>query len=219
LLFFKRKRKENRDDGEPGMWLVVGLGNPGQKYLLTRHNIGFMVIDHFLRSVGTPPIKSQKKAETALLKFEGESVLMVKPQTYMNLSGQSVQALMAYYKVPVDRILVIQDDVDQEFGAIKFQKDRGAGGHRGIDNISQLLGRKDYARLKIGVDRPPHPAMETADYVLQNFSPSEMEILPDIIERACDGIESFVLDGYQKTINEYNRKNWRDKGEGKTEKR
>ena len=197
------------------MHLIVGLGNPGKNYLFTRHNIGFIAVDVFKESFDpVPSEKSEQKALTYKISFEGNDILLVKPQTYMNLSGESVRGLMAYYKIPIENILIIHDDIDSRFGSIKFQKARGAGGHNGIRSIHELLGTDQYARLKLGVGRPLNPNQSVEDYVLQNFSTEEKDHLEDYMIRVCDAIESFVKDGFEKASNLHNKKlNYHDQKE------
>jgi PTH1 family peptidyl-tRNA hydrolase len=187
------------------MWLVIGLGNPGAKYSLTRHNIGFMALDVFASGTGSPKWREEQQALVLRLKIEGVETIFAKPQTFMNLSGESVQALMAYYKIPLEKILVVHDDIDQGYGAIKLHKNRGAGGHNGLKSINQMLGTQDYLRLKLGVGRPPNPKMDVASYVLQNFSQEETTHLHDFLNVAGDAIESMVLNGYDKTATKFTR--------------
>ncbi len=189
------------------MWLVVGLGNPGCKYVLTRHNVGFMVMDAWMNSLNAGNYRDEHKAETKKFKLEvdgkSEEILVVKPQTFMNLSGESVQALMAFYKIPLTHLLVVHDDIDQPLGSMKFQKNRGHGGQNGVKNISQLIGM-DYCRLKIGVGRPEHPGFDIADYVLSAFSKEEDKVLKPIVEKAIDGIECFIFKGLDQASTDFN---------------
>lgn len=186
------------------MYLIVGLGNPGTKYALTRHNIGFMALDLFSTSIGASSAwKEEHKALTLKVTIDGEQVMLAKPQTFMNLSGQSVQALMTFYKIPLEKVLVLHDEIDQAFGQMKFNKNRGHGGHNGIRNISELMG-PDYARLRLGVGRPAHPEMNVADYVLQKFSEEEMSKMPDFMNKAGDAIEAFIFEGLQKASSQFN---------------
>lgn len=190
------------------MWLVAGLGNPGNQYQMTRHNVGFMVIDSWLTSLGEKNFRSEHKAETKKIKLEGKNstveVLVAKPQTYMNKSGESIQALMNFYKIPMENLLVIHDDIDQPFGAIRFHKNRGHGGQNGIKNISEVLGSQDYARLKVGVGRPSHPDFDIGDYVLSSFSKTELPDLQEIIEKSCDAIECFIFKGLNQASTDFN---------------
>ncbi len=186
------------------MWMIVGLGNPGAKYALTRHNVGFIALDAFATSLQAMTWQEQSKAHINKFRLEDKQVLLVKPLTFMNLSGQSVQALMEYYKVDISNLLVIQDDIDQEFGKLRFHFDRGHGGHNGIRNISELLGTAAYARLKIGVGRPTNPHMDVASYVLEKFNASEEAEIPSLMNRVGDAIESFVFDGFESAANKFN---------------
>lgn len=186
------------------MWLIVGLGNPGTQYALTRHNIGFMAADYLNEGFGGGPFKTEHKGLVSKVNTDNGQLVLLKPQTFMNLSGQSVQSVLNFYKIPVERMIVIQDDIDQAFGKLRFHKNRGHGGHNGIRNITELLGTSDYIRLKMGVGRPPHPNMAVADYVLQKFSEEEMQQVPDFINHACDAIEYICKEGIQKASTQYN---------------
>jgi PTH1 family peptidyl-tRNA hydrolase len=197
------------------MKLIVGLGNPGPKYALTRHNIGFLAMDALNEIHGGGTWKSEHKAETVKLRFGSESALIAKPQTFMNLSGQSVVALMQFYQIAKADLLVVQDEVDLPFGGMKFVTKRGAGGHNGIRNITELTGGDDYARLRLGVGKPPNfvdddgkitrSSMPVADWVLNNFSKDEVKALPDFISKACQGIEVFVTQGLANALNQFNQ--------------
>lgn len=187
------------------MWMVVGLGNPGGKYALTRHNIGFMALDAYASSVGGPRWKDERQAFVTRLKIDDVEVLFVKPQTFMNKSGESVRALMDYYKIPLEQIIVIHDDIDQGFGAIKIHKNRGPGGHNGLKSINEMLSTQDYVRLKLGVGRPANPKMDVAAYVLQNFAPEEQTHLHDFLSLAGDAIESLIFDGLSKAATKFTR--------------
>jgi peptidyl-tRNA hydrolase, PTH1 family len=198
------------------MKLIVGLGNPGTQYALTRHNIGFMAIDAFHHVHGGGSWKSEHKAETCRIRLGEEQILLAKPQTFMNLSGQSVQAMMAFHKIEKTDILICHDEVDIKFATMKFQVNRGHGGHNGIRNIHELLGGNDYARLKLGVGRPPQyidddgkvtrPTMEVVDWVLKQFSKEEFKAMPDFLSNSCDAIECFIKDGLEKASNRFNQK-------------
>lgn len=190
------------------MYLIAGLGNPGTQYQLTRHNIGFMAIDAWAQSLNAGSFRAEHKSETKKLKLEisqkSEEIILVKPQTYMNKSGEAIQALMNFYKIPLKNLLIIHDDIDQNYGSMKFQKNRGHGGQNGVRNISELLGSADYARLKIGVGRPTHPGFDIGDYVLSSFNKEEQAQLNKIIEKACNGIECFIFKGLAQASNEFN---------------
>lgn len=186
------------------MWLIVGLGNPGNQYALTRHNIGFMAVDYLLKGLGNPPSKNQFKAEIFQTKIANHPVIFCKPQTYMNLSGESVQPLLGFYKIPQDHLIVIHDEIDQPFGKLKIQKNRGHGGHNGIKSVSGLLGSADYIRVRMGIGRPANPNVPVPDYVLQKFTAEEFEKLPDFLNLAGDAVESLLIDGVQKASTKFN---------------
>ncbi len=186
------------------MWMIVGLGNPGAKYAFNRHNIGFLTIDLIHKSYGKPNWKNQDKALVCKVELNGSACLLVKPQTFMNLSGESVVSLMQFYKIPLDHICIIQDDIDQNYGQIKFQTNRGHGGHNGIKSITELTGSNQYIRLKIGVGRPPIPQMDIADWVLQNFSKDEMNSLAKLMQLSVEAIESLIENGISKASSKYN---------------
>ena len=187
------------------MHLIVGLGNPGSKYEFTRHNIGFLVIDRYLSNLSTSE-KSEQKSLTYRTEVGGLPVLFVKPQTYMNLSGEAVRGLMAFYKIPLENLLVIHDDIDQNFLSMKFQKNSSSGGQNGINSIHQLLGTQDYTRLKLGIGRSPFPKQSTADWVLQKFAPTEAEALDSWLNECCRAINIFVTQGYEKAASQFNLK-------------
>jgi PTH1 family peptidyl-tRNA hydrolase len=186
------------------MWMIVGLGNPGSKYAFNRHNVGFMLTDVLAHNLSQEKWQTDKKAHTLKVQWHKEQCLLVKPQTYMNKSGEIVISLMQFYKIPIENIVVVQDDIDQSFANIKLQKNRGHGGHNGIRNISELLNTSDYIRLKIGVGRPSIPQMDVADWVLQNFGGEEMALMPQILQKGCEAIESLILDGFPKASSIYN---------------
>ncbi len=188
------------------MFLIVGLGNPGSKYLLTRHNIGFMVLDRYFESAGGKAVwKDDKKALVCRAKIESHDVVFVKPQTFMNLSGEAVRPIMDFYKIDLDRILVIHDELDIGFGAIKVQRNRGPGGHNGLKSLNEHFGTQDYTRLKLGISKPPDSRWDIANWVLSNFFEEEASKLTEFLDRAGDAIESFVVDGYDKTATKFTR--------------
>ena len=194
------------------MKLIVGLGNPGPSYLMTRHNVGFMAVDALAEG------SFVKKRDSLIQKITlaGEPIFLAKPQTYMNLSGRPVCDLLRFYKIPLKDLLVVQDDVDQPFLKMKFQKNRGHGGHNGIRNIHDFLKTPDYARLKIGVGRPLNPpaekskegavALSTADYVLSPFSERERADLKSFLEKAAQAVICFIEKGFEKSAEEFNRR-------------
>ncbi len=189
------------------MWLIVGLGNPGVKYALNRHNIGFMTLDAWLQGLQGPSwsVDQDHRGLLARLSIDDEKVFFLKPQTYMNKSGESVRSVMDYFKIDADRLLVVQDDIDQSFGKMRFHKSRGHGGHNGIRNITEALGHDNYARLKLGVGRPENSNIQVADYVLQNFSDSEQAEIPALLNGACDAMECFIFEGLSKASTLFNK--------------
>ena len=185
------------------MKVIVGLGNPGSKYLFTRHNLGFIVIDALSENKN---FQNKYKSQIQKTEIGGSSILLVKPQTFMNLSGQAIREIIHFYKIALENLLVIHDDKDLPFGAIKFQVSRGHGGHNGIKNIHQELNSKDYFRLKMGVAVEKDEGIDTADFVLSSFSKHEKEKLPDLLDRGVKAIECFIKDGFHKASNQFNCK-------------
>jgi PTH1 family peptidyl-tRNA hydrolase len=174
------------------MFLVVGLGNPGTKYNMTRHNVGFMFLDYLATENGFKFSDSKWQAKAALSIFNQHKILFLKPETFMNLSGMSVVRAASYYKIIPERIVVIHDDLDLEVGRVKLAFNRGDGGHKGIRSISGQLGTKEFSRIKIGIGRP-QGRIPVENYVLSKFSQEEREILADLadlLERAL----SIILD-------------------------
>ncbi|MCB0394248.1 MAG: aminoacyl-tRNA hydrolase [Bdellovibrionales bacterium] len=188
------------------MWLVVGLGNPGPKYAGTRHNIGFMVLDRWAQKSNISSEKDEHKSKTARIKVGDEDVLIAKPLTFMNLSGEAVAKLLSFYKIPVEKMIVIHDEMDLDFGSIKIQKNRGPAGNNGLKSINQCLGTQDYARVRFGVNSPRPPQMDLADFVLQRFSPEQENDLDKLMDHAIDAAISFVKFGFEKTASQYSRK-------------
>lgn len=183
------------------MHLIVGLGNPGSKYLMTRHNIGFMAVDY----IHGDNFQSKWKSLYAKGSLAGHAVLLQKPQTYMNLSGEAVRPLMDFYKIEADKLIVIQDDIAMPFGALRLQKNRSTGGHNGIKDIHQKLGSPDYARLKVGVGMP-QGKQSVESHVLSNFSKDEQKYLPDLLQDIQVALEDFLSYGLDKAANKNNRK-------------
>lgn len=188
---------------DTNLHLVVGLGNPGEKYALTRHNIGFQFLD-FLASRNRLFFSSSKwQAQTVRAGLWGQAVLLAKPETYMNLSGQAVAALAGFYRVPVERILVIHDDIDLEVGRVRIVKSRGAGGHNGIRSLIEHLGDRAFVRIRVGVGRPPGP-MPVEHYVLSRFSPEESAQLQAVMERIEAGLRLILMEGPVVAMNAVN---------------
>lgn len=184
-------------------FLLVGLGNPGREYAGTRHNFGFMLIDRLAVRLNARGMKVQSKAIVMDARYEDHKIILAKPQTYMNLSGQSVQGLAHFYKIPFTNLMILSDDLDLPFGTIRIRASGGPGGQRGLSSILEKLGTKDIPRLRLGIDRPPG-RMEPADYVLQNFSRDDMQEISGILDRAADAALEFVTNGLNAAMNKYN---------------
>ncbi len=185
------------------MKLVAGLGNIGEKYTWTRHNVGFMVVDKWAIQ-NDITFKENKKLLCNLVKFKkgSEDIILIKPTTYMNLSGDAISSVMSYYKIAVEDLLVIYDDLSIELGKIRFRPDGSDGGHNGIKSIIKCLGTTNFARLKVGIG--PQPPIPAEDFVLQNFYKSQLDQLKPVLKTAVEGIEFYLDEGMQKTQNFYN---------------
>lgn len=203
MTFLFQKKTELLDAAAP--YLIVGLGNPGRDYRETRHNIGFMVIDRLGELIDCKLIKVQSKAIIGIGRIGDQKVILAKPQTYMNLSGQAVISLLHFYKIEPTRLIVAHDDVDLPFGQIRMRPGGGSAGQKGVGSIIEKLGSQEFARLRMGVGRPPGQR-EAADYVLKGFSKTDMEFLPEFISRGAGGLKSFVLDGIDNAMNKFNPK-------------
>lgn len=184
-------------------YLLIGLGNPGREYRDTRHNIGFMLIDHLTVRLNARGMKLQSKAIVISAHYEERKIILAKPQTYMNLSGQSVQGLLHFYKIPFENLLVAHDDLDLPFGTIRVRPAGGPGGQRGMASTIEKLGTKDFPRLRLGLGRPPG-RMDAKDYVLQNFSKDDFKLLPEILGHGADAALTFVVHGLNKAMNKFN---------------
>jgi len=180
-------------------YLLVGLGNPGQKYADTRHNVGFVVLDELAGRWGERLAVQKWEAMSCRVSRWGARLILVKPMTYMNLSGRSVAEFVNFYRIPAERVVVIHDDLDMHCGRLKLVAGGGAGGHNGIRSIAQHLGRSDFLRLKIGIGRPGkngvHPDFPIDQYVLSTMSREESELLLERIASIEDGLRCFIHDG------------------------
>lgn len=188
----------------PVTWLVVGLGNPGDKYENTRHNAGFMAIDQ-LADRGDFPVQRLKfHALTHQATISGQGVLVMKPTTYMNLSGDAVAEAAAFYKVDPEHILVLCDDVSLPVGKLRIRTSGSAGGHNGLKSIIQRLGTDKFPRVKIGVGGKPHPDYDMADWVLGKFVGPDKTAIDEATLRAAQAVECYLKDGPQKAMNQFN---------------
>ena len=189
----------------PVEWLVVFLGNPGDQYDNTRHNAGFRAADAFERKTGERIRRIRFKALTADLMCGGRRILAMKPQTFMNLSGEAVQEASHFYKVPLERILVVCDDVSLAPGVLRLRKKGSAGGHNGLKSIIYLLNSDQFPRIKMGVGGKPHPDYDMADWVLGRFSPEDAKIMDEAAQRCADAVESVLQDGFDKAQNKFSK--------------
>jgi len=184
-------------------YLIAGFGNPGRDYLNTRHNVGFLVIDRLCRKLDVFLGKLQANALTASYKDAHNRIILAKPQTYMNLSGQSVSGLLHFYKLPMEQLLVIHDDIDLPFGSLRIRPSGGSAGQKGLGSTIERLGSQDFARIRVGIGRPPG-RMDTADYVLQPFHTSEQQMLDSVLDTASEAALIFVREGLEPAMNRYN---------------
>ena len=185
------------------MKLIVGLGNVGNKYTFTRHNVGFMLADSFaLNNNLSFRDNTRLKCLMANLRTTTEDYLVIKPTTFMNLSGEAVRAVVDYYKIPIEDVLIVYDDLSLELGKIRFRPNGSDGGHNGIKSVIQHLGTKDIARLKIGIG--PQPNLPSEVFVLQNFTKEELDILKETLKKAKDGISCYFKEGIATAQNKYN---------------
>ena len=185
-------------------WLVVGLGNPGQKYANTRHNMGFLTVDLLAEKAGVKLNKVKFKSAYNILPFAGCKCLVMKPQTYMNLSGEAVREAVQFYKIPADHVLVIYDDVSLPVGKLRVRPTGSAGGHNGIKNIIVHLGTQDFPRVKIGTGAPAGGGADMIDWVIGEPSKAEKQVLLESFEKAVDAAACIIEHGCQKAMNDFN---------------
>jgi len=185
-------------------YLIVGLGNPGRKYEQTRHNVGFWVVEELAKRHGMAErSRKERKAIVTDGEINGKRVILAKPQTYMNLSGESVRALLDFYKLPVEQVIVVHDDLDTPLGTLKLRKKGGHGGQNGIRNIIQHLGTQEFARVRFGIDRPPG-RMAAKDYVLQPFHGDDRILADQVTGTAADAIEFWLENGIEAAMSQFN---------------
>ena len=197
-MFFNRNRASGVE------WLVVGLGNPGDKYENTRHNVGFLTIDHIAEEQRVPVQKLKYRALTNTVELGGAKALLMKPVTYMNLSGEAVGEAARFYKIPADHVLVISDDVSLPIGKLRIRKGGSAGGHNGLKNIIQHLGTDQFPRVRVGVGQKPHPDYDLADWVLGKFQGEDKKVMDEAVKRAADAVECILKEGADRAMNRFN---------------
>lgn len=184
-------------------YLIVGLGNPGREYENTRHNVGFGVLDELARRYGLAFGKKERKAVVATGIIQGRKVILAKPQTFMNLSGEAVRALADFYKVEIERILIVSDDLDIPLGTLRLRKEGSAGGQRGLKSVIQHLGTQSFNRLRFGIGRPPGK-MAPKDYVLQVFRGDDAILTAEVTDHAADAVETWLTMGIELAMSRHN---------------
>lgn len=185
-------------------WLVVFLGNPGVRFAETRHNVGFMTAEVYEREHGVRIDRSKFKALTGRCLVGDAEVLLLKPQTFMNLSGDAVSQTMRFYKVPLERVLVVSDDVSLDVGKLRLRRSGSAGGHNGLKDIIAKCGGEGFPRIKIGVGQKPHPDYDMAQWVLSTFKDQDAEQIRSAVQRAAQAVDAVITQGMDKAMNEYN---------------
>ena len=197
-MFFDRNR------GSGAEWLVVGLGNPGEKYEHTRHNVGFLTVDELAERARVPVQRLKYRALTNTVELGGAKVLLMKPVTYMNLSGEAVGEAARFYKLPPERVLVISDDVSLPIGRLRVRRGGSAGGHNGLKSIIQHLGTDQFPRVKIGVGQKPHPDYDMADWVLSKFTGEDLKTITEAVKKAADAVACYIENGPDQAMNRFN---------------
>jgi PTH1 family peptidyl-tRNA hydrolase len=186
-----------------GPYLIAGLGNPGRAFERNRHNVGFMLLNRLSIKLGEKFGKVESKALVSKATYQGERVILVKPQTYMNNSGAPVSSLVRFYKIPLENLLVAYDDVDLPLGSIRLRPSGGSAGQKGMQSIIERLGTEEFPRLRIGTGRPPGK-LDAADYVLQDFPAQETDLLNETLDRAIEASLTIIREGLDKAMNLYN---------------
>ena len=197
-MFFGKNRAAGPE------WLVVGLGNPGEKYENTRHNVGFLTVDQLADRANVPVQKLKHRALTNTAEVGGVRVLLMKPVTYMNLSGEAVGEAARFYKIPPDHVLVISDDVSLPLGKLRIRKGGSAGGHNGLKSIIQHLGTDQFPRLRLGVGEKPRPDYDMADWVLGRLQGEDWKAMEAAVDRAADAVECVLSQGVDAAMNRFN---------------
>lgn len=204
LFSLFKQIETKKEPTSPVSHIVVGLGNPGDKYKHTRHNAGFLALSYVSQKLGTDINKAKFKSLCTECNIAGKRVLLMLPQTYMNNSGEAVMAALDFYKLNPENILVIFDDISLPCGKIRIRKNGSAGGHNGIKSIIAHSGSENFARIKIGVGEKPHPEMDLADWVLSSFSKDEQKILFDKFSDVYSALELMLQDDTEKAMNNFN---------------
>lgn len=187
-------------------FVIAGLGNPGPQYQWTRHNAGFLFLDRLASQESIPVTRKTFSSLTGEWSYGGQRLILIKPQTFMNLSGRAVMQALQFHKLPLTQLIVVHDDLDLSFGSVRLKQGGGHGGHNGLRSIMEQLGMGDFIRLRIGIDRPPHG--DTSSYVLGNIPPNQMEQLPRILDGGRDMLEMMLKDGLPKAMSMNNNRNF-----------
>lgn len=187
------------------MKLIVGLGNPGEKYKHTRHNLGFLALDHFAAQIGAQINQKKKKTLYCKIRFQEQDLVLLKPQTFMNLSGEAVLYLASFLKIPPQEIIVLCDDTNLEFSSLRIRRSGSDGGHNGLKSLISSLNSDQFVRIRMGVGQPVSDSVELKDYVLHKFRPDEWREVPSILERASEALSTILSDSLEQAMNAYNR--------------
>jgi PTH1 family peptidyl-tRNA hydrolase len=195
-MCLKMKEKER--------WLIVGLGNPGRRYVHNRHNVGFQCVDQLARTHNLTFTKRQSRGWLAFGEIDERAIILLKPRTFMNESGRSVAPVSRFYHVPATRLMVIYDELDLELGSVRLRPKGGSGGHKGMRSVIAQLGSQDFPRVRIGIGRPPG-RMDPADYVLQSFREDERPVIEEIYDWVVSAVECWLREGIEITMTRFNR--------------
>lgn len=187
-------------------WLAVFLGNPGPKYEWTRHNAGFLTCDALAKKLGVNVNRARFKALTATCDIGGESVMLMKPQTYMNSSGEAAAEAARFYKIPPEHVIVVSDEVSLPVGRLRIRQKGSSGGHNGLKSIIDQLGSDQFPRIRLGVGAPPHPDYDMADWVLSVFRDQDAADIADAAKRAAEAVECYITEGPERAMNRFNTK-------------
>ena len=198
---FKKLESINNN---PIEYIIVGLGNPGKEYAHTRHNAGFIAIDKLAEKNSCSITKMKYKALIADCTIAGKRVLLMKPQTFMNLSGEAVTQAMNFYKIPPENVIIMFDDISLAVGKLRIRRKGSDGGQKGMRSIIELSGSQNFPRVKIGIGEKPNPKWQLADWVLSRFTSEELKTLDEVIERACGAVEAIISGNIDKAMSQYN---------------
>jgi len=194
---------ESQAPKRQGPFLIAGLGNPGREFELNRHNAGFMLLNRLASELGESFRKVEARALVSKTNYQGERIILIKPQTYMNNSGSAVSSLVRFYKVPLENLLVVYDDVDLSLGTLRLRGSGGSAGQKGMQSIIERLGTEEIPRLRIGTGRPPG-RMEAADYVLEDFPPQDADLVNETLDRAVEAVLAFITEGLDRAMTSFN---------------